>query len=56
MPGKKRPKTIPKLQKRADETAVSINNGLERDIRNNTDYDNRDSEANKEADDAAKKI
>jgi hypothetical protein len=51
----KKSKHIPKLQKKADKTPLSINNGLESDIRNDTDYDNRGAEANKEADDAAKK-
>ena len=42
MKNKKRSKkNLPKLQKKADETPLSINNCLERDIRNNTDYDNR---------------
>ena len=56
MPDKKRTKkNIPKLQKKADATPLSISNGLESDIRNNTDYDNRNADANREPDDAAKK-
>lgn len=56
MPDKKPTKDkIPTLQKKADKTPVSIDNGLERKIRNNTDYDNRNADANYELDDDAKK-
>lgn len=39
-------KNLPKLQKKADATPLSIKNSIERDIRNNTDYDNRAAEIN----------
>lgn len=56
MSGKKNSKrNIPKLQRKADASALSIKNGLANDIRNDTDYDNRNAEANRVFDAAAKK-